>query len=1050
MHSSDPKDRARNILRGLSEHESERSASVTKPPDPANTRTVSDPFLLGFLALKQNLIRPEQLDECLKAHKESRERGAEIPLEQILVERGFLSPGALAGLLEERNRPSMGFPSFPRFEIRTCIGEGASAIVYAAWDRELHRLVALKVLRHGIGLSEIARERFRREAQATAGLTHPHVVTVYDAGEANGQFYLVMELIEGRPFSEKLKEGKLPQTEALRLLVKVAQGVSAAHQKGIVHRDLKPANLLVTPSGEPKVSDFGLAHIIGDRTELTRTGTTLGTPLYMSPEQVEGRSREVTPRTDVYALGAILYEILTGHPPHQGEATMELYRSIVHDAVVSPRRLNPAVSPELEAITQKALEKGAAERYPTAGEFAQDLERHLAGEPVLARPPSIVTLARRSFWRHRVAFAMGMVLTLALGALIYAVRISRSSPTERDLYSKTWRAAMTRAKARDYSGALQDLGGALAAAKDPDLRREAAQDIDLLNLVEAAHSEILRLLYTWPLHQYLALEYWDETGAAARIKGPLIRATPYQAELERETRILAVPFGEIMPGALADLFLNPPGRRSDADTLGIAVLLLLEGQVDRARTLPKQGVGAIPDKYWIHSKTLFQVRTASPEALEKEAAARRLFYTAEIDHRRFTSRANSARRYVSLLRDHAETDFVRRNRGLIESRRNAGSEYFFFFDDLVVGGGFKRFYQAGVEWYWISAPDLDPKERVESHADIEFSVLPNTRYRCWVYAGGCCAETVTFFAQGTDWVFPPPKTGKETSRPVTQTLFASPQTHAAHGGPKQPSRWGWIEIPLPEYATAGPKTVRLHSPQQGFSVAYALVSSARESPPGETELKNRIREAESSRARGALWIAAAGPLAQFQPPMTKGSLYAEGSLSGVLVYADVDNRTLPPQFQNTTVALKSDNNQGGSVSYTIDIPKEAEWFLWARLYYPGGGVIFRSGEGIEDDPNSFFLSIDGGKEQVLGNLSYYPQKSQSYFRRWHWDGDSDSRKAQEPAPMALGRLSRGSHTFRIRNREAIEIPTFRLSPRLDVICLSADPTYIPRDEDVRK
>ncbi|HVR87572.1 MAG TPA: hypothetical protein VMU54_24815, partial [Planctomycetota bacterium] len=495
-----------------------------------------------------------------------------------------------------------------------------------------------------------------------------------------------------------------------------------------------------------------------------------------------------------------------------------------------------------------------------------------------------------------------------------------------------------------------------------------------------------------------------------------------------------------------------------ADPAGIAELLLLEGQAERARKLLGPSSGAIPDKYWIQAKTLAQARAASPLAAEKEAVARRLFYTAESDYRRSTSRASSAPLVASLLRDHAETEFVRRNRSLIESRKTAGTEYFFFFEDFRVGGAFQRSYQPGVEWAWISGPGASLPPSPESPVDLEFSVLPGTRYRCWVYAGGCCAETLTFSAQERDGSVPPPLPGtpaatgpgKDSSRPVAQTLIATPQTHAEHGGPRQPSRWGWIEIPLLEFAAAGPKTLRLLPRHPGFSVAYALVSSTREAPPGETELGKRLREADSSRARGALWIAAAGPLAEFQSPMTRSSLFAEGSLTGVLAYADVDNRRYAPQFQNTVVALRSGINQGGTVSYTLEIPKEAEWFLWARLYYPGGGVLFRSGEGIEDDPNSFFLSIDGAAEKILGNLSYNLERSQSYFRRWHWDGDSETGKSQKPAPLALGRLSRGKHTLLIRNREAVETPTFHLSPRLDMLCLSADPAYIPRDEDVRK
>ena len=232
----------------------------------------------------------------------------------------------------ERDRESLGYPvdvkkpagavdppSIPRYEILERMGEGATSVVYRARDRELNRAVAVKVLRPTAALSELARQRFQREAKAAAGLSHPHVVTLYDAGEAGGQFYLVMELVEGRPLNEALREGTLDRKASLRILEKVARGVAAAHDKGVIHRDLKPSNILIPPSGEPKVADFGLAHVVDSTAELTRTGSSLGTPLYMSPEQVEGRSKEITPRTDVYSLGAILYEVLTGRPPHGGE-----------------------------------------------------------------------------------------------------------------------------------------------------------------------------------------------------------------------------------------------------------------------------------------------------------------------------------------------------------------------------------------------------------------------------------------------------------------------------------------------------------------------------------------------------------------------------------------------------------------------------------------------------------------------------------------------------------------------------------------------------------
>src|SRR6185295_1275176 len=176
----------------------------------------------------------------------------------------------------------------------------------------------------------IARQRFRREAQAAAGLAHPNVITVHDAGEADGRLYLVMELVDGKPLSEFFRNPDVDLRRRIQLIEHAARGVAAAHEKGIVHRDLKPQNILVPPGGEPKVADFGLAHMADSTTALTRTGSTLGTPLYMSPEQVGGKAREITPRTDVWALGAILYEVLSTRPPFLGETQLEIYEKIAH------------------------------------------------------------------------------------------------------------------------------------------------------------------------------------------------------------------------------------------------------------------------------------------------------------------------------------------------------------------------------------------------------------------------------------------------------------------------------------------------------------------------------------------------------------------------------------------------------------------------------------------------------------------------------------------------------------------------------------------------
>jgi tRNA A-37 threonylcarbamoyl transferase component Bud32 len=323
--------------------------------------------------------------------------------------------------LDEQARSPRGEPELTRYEIRDRIGEGATAVVYRAWDRELRRTVAVKVLKERAAKNEIVRQRFRRESQAAAGLSHPNLVPVYDVGEENGRLFIVMELVEGRTLSEWLRGPADPSR--VGLIEKVARGVAAAHAKGIVHRDLKPGNILVTAGGEPKVADFGLAHLLGPEEELTRTGSTLGTPLYMSPEQVRGRGREISPRTDVYALGAILYELLAGRPPHGGETPMDLYEKILND---DPAPL-PGAPPDLDTIARKALAKEPAGRYGTAGEFAEDLRRAAAGEPILARPESWLGRWRRALSRRR-RLLLGVSTAAVFAAALLGVRSRLAAP----------------------------------------------------------------------------------------------------------------------------------------------------------------------------------------------------------------------------------------------------------------------------------------------------------------------------------------------------------------------------------------------------------------------------------------------------------------------------------------------------------------------------------------------------------------------------------------------------------------------------------------------
>jgi tRNA A-37 threonylcarbamoyl transferase component Bud32 len=400
------------------------TGSPALPPHDV-TRTTTEDHEVGKIALEWMLITEEQLGEAFRHREDARQKGREVSLGEILAERGWISMEDLLRLVRERARRIEGVPELPRYQLGERLGEGATAIVYRAWDKELERSVAIKVLRDSAALSDLARQRFRREAQTAAGLAHPNLVSLHDAGESNGRLYLIMELVEGRSLGGVLSKEKPTLRERVLWLEKVARGVASAHARGVVHRDLKPANILFTKSGEPKVADFGLAHLMESPLDLTRTGSTLGTPLYMSPEQIQGRSRDISPRTDVYALGAILYECLTGRAPHEGETTVELYSRIVREAPPRPRSVNPEISPDLEGILRRALDKNPARRYAHAEELASDLRRYLDGVPIFFRSAPLRDRLWELLRSRRFGWAAAGLLVVILGA---ALAYSRRAP----------------------------------------------------------------------------------------------------------------------------------------------------------------------------------------------------------------------------------------------------------------------------------------------------------------------------------------------------------------------------------------------------------------------------------------------------------------------------------------------------------------------------------------------------------------------------------------------------------------------------------------------
>jgi len=321
-----------------------------------------------------------------------------------------------AEVMQLTSRPAE-LPQVSGYRVEGILGHGGMGIVYRAWHFRLDRPVALKMLLAGPYARPEERERFLREAQAVAALRHPNIVQVHDAGEVDGRPYFTMELVEGGDLAQQIQGVPQPARKAADLVATLADAVHTAHQCGIVHRDLKPNNILLTKDGTPKVTDFGLARRIAGDSGLTFSGAPMGTPSYMAPEQARGHKGAIGPATDVYALGAILYELLTGRPPFRAETPTATLAQVVTDEPVSPARLNPRVPRDLETICLKCLHKEPSKRYASAQALAEDLRRFERGEPIKARPVGPFERAVR--WIRRqptlaAALASGVLLASTL------------------------------------------------------------------------------------------------------------------------------------------------------------------------------------------------------------------------------------------------------------------------------------------------------------------------------------------------------------------------------------------------------------------------------------------------------------------------------------------------------------------------------------------------------------------------------------------------------------------------------------------------------------
>src|SRR5438105_2936002 len=343
-----------------------------------------------------------------------------------LIENVESSGARAAPHVKKTPRPPKTLANFGDYELLEEIGRGGQGVVYRARQKSLNRTVALKVIGLGHWATEAHLKRFRREAESAASLEHPCIVPIYEVGERDGSCYFSMKLVEGGQLDNVVRREPITIRRAVELIAKVARIVHYAHEHHILHRDIKPGNILLDQKGEPHLTDFGLARLVETESTVTRTMEVLGTPSYMAPEQAVGNNAQLTSATDVYGLGAVFYQLLTGHPPFAGGTTYETIKLLLDTEPRQPRLWNPKIDRDVSTICLKCLEKEPARRYCSALELAEDLERWLKHEPIRARRTGVFVRGAKRIRRNPTTTAL--LAALVTLATIVAVLFFNQEP----------------------------------------------------------------------------------------------------------------------------------------------------------------------------------------------------------------------------------------------------------------------------------------------------------------------------------------------------------------------------------------------------------------------------------------------------------------------------------------------------------------------------------------------------------------------------------------------------------------------------------------------